>query len=94
MRSSLLSVKNRPESQGHNRLASTHTCPQSWEGTNKYGILEDWFFTSTYMIGLTPALPDLALVQEDNIIIEADSKETGQTGPSLTWGLLILLFFT
>lgn len=46
------------------------------------------------MIGLTPALPDLALVQEDNILIEADSKETGQTGPSLTWGLLICLFST
>lgn len=41
MQSSLLSVKNRPESQGHNTLTSTHMCAQSWEGINKYGILED-----------------------------------------------------
>lgn len=64
--------------------------PQSWEGTHEYGVLEDWCCTSSYIIGLTPALPDLALVQDDNILIEADGKETGQTDPSSTWGLPIL----
>lgn len=41
---------------------------------------------------LTSALPDLALVQADNNLIELDGKEAGQTDTSCTWGLLILLF--
>lgn len=69
------------KSQGYNRLNFAIMCPQGWKAQLNMELSKSDLDTLPYIICLLSVLRDLALVQNGNILIEPDGKETGLTDP-------------